>query len=62
MIRRLWTCTTCWSIGARILGVGEHVIALDTDKLVYLKDRNLLVTQFSKEEIQALPNEAPAHG
>jgi hypothetical protein len=44
------------------LGIGGHVVALDADKLVYLKARNLLVTKLSKEEIQALPPEAPAHG
>jgi len=44
------------------LGIGGHVVALNADKLVYLKARNLLVTKLSKTEIQALPLEAPAHG
>jgi hypothetical protein len=44
------------------LGVGTHVVALDADKLIYLKSRNLLVTRLSKKQIQALVPEAPAHG
>jgi hypothetical protein len=44
------------------LGMGGHVVALSANKLVYLKTRNLLVTKLSKEEIQALPLDAPAHG
>jgi hypothetical protein len=44
------------------LGMGTHVVALDADKLVYLKSRNLLVTRLSKKQIEALVAEAPANG
>ncbi len=44
------------------LGVGEHLVALNADKLVYLKSRNLLVTRLSKAQIKALPKQAPSHG
>ncbi len=44
------------------LGIGQHLVALDADKLVYLKSRNLLVTRLSKDQIKALPKEAPPHG
>jgi hypothetical protein len=42
------------------LGVGGHIVALDADKLVYSKSRNLLLTKLSKDEIQDLPVETPA--
>ncbi len=44
------------------LGIGTHVVALDADKLVYLKSRNLLVTHLSKDQIQALKAVAPDRG
>ena len=37
------------------LGVGEKVVSLDPSDLVYLKSRNLLVTEMSKSEIEKLP-------
>jgi len=44
------------------LGMGEHVVALNADKLVYLKSRNLLVTRLSKDQIKSLPKMAASHG
>ncbi len=44
------------------LGIADHVVALDASKLVYLKDRNLLVTRLSKDEIQALPTQPAPSG
>jgi hypothetical protein len=43
------------------LGMGEHRVALNADKLVYLKSRNLIVTHMTKDQIQALPVESSAH-
>ncbi len=37
------------------LGVGEREVSLDASKLVYLKDRNLIVTDMTKPEIENLP-------
>lgn len=37
------------------LGVGERVVALDANNLVYVKDRNLIVTNMTKDEIGKLP-------
>ena len=43
------------------LGMGSHVVALDAGKLKYLKSRNLLVTEMTKDEIKALPKQAEAN-
>ena len=44
------------------LGMGERVVSLKADKLVYLKSRNLLVTHLSKDQIKSLPKMSPSHG
>jgi len=37
------------------LGVGEREVSLDARNLVYLKDRNLIVTDMTKPQIENLP-------
>ena len=37
------------------LGVGEREVSLDARDLVYLKDRNLIVTDMTKPQIENLP-------
>jgi len=39
------------------LGIGTHRVALKASSFVYLKDRNLLVTTMTKDQIEALPVE-----
>jgi len=41
------------------LGVGEKVVSIPASDFVYLKSRNLLVTRMTKDEIKALPADAP---
>ncbi|MBI3676776.1 MAG: PRC-barrel domain-containing protein [Proteobacteria bacterium] len=38
------------------LGVGERTVALNANNLVYLKDRNLIVTSMTKDQIKKLPS------
>jgi hypothetical protein len=44
------------------LGMGTHRVAIRAASLRYLKSRDLLVTSLSRDEIKALPPEAPPHG
>ncbi len=44
------------------LGIGTHRVALKAATFLYLKDRNLLVTNLTKEQIQALAPELKPHG
>jgi hypothetical protein len=37
------------------LGVGQHVVPIRANDLVYLPDRNLLVTSMTKKEVDTLP-------
>jgi hypothetical protein len=38
-------------------GNGRHLVALKSGNLVYLKERNLLITRLTKQQIEALPVE-----
>ncbi len=44
------------------LGLGEHRVAIKARSFVYLKSRDLLVTNMTKDQIKALPAELPPHG
>lgn len=37
------------------LGIDEHVVTIDSSRLIYLADRNVLVADISKDEVAALP-------
>jgi hypothetical protein len=37
------------------LNVGERVVAIDADKFTYLQQRNILVAQLSKDEVEKMP-------
>jgi len=41
------------------LGIGERVVLIDAESFVYLKDRNILVTSLSNEEVKTLPAVTP---
>lgn len=36
------------------LGLGDRVISIDADRFAYLKERNLLITDLSKDQIKAM--------
>lgn len=42
--------------------IGTHRVALKASSFVYLKDRNLLVTTMTKDQIEALPVEPKTVG
>jgi len=44
------------------LGLGTHRVAIRARNFVYLKSRDLLVTDMTKDQIKALPAELPPHG
>ena len=43
----------CANVGG-FLGMNEKVVTIPADNLIYLKDRNLLVTDLSKTELSKL--------
>jgi len=42
------------------LNVGERAVSIEATKFTYLKDRNILVAELSKSEIENMPAAAPA--